>query len=710
MGREEKYMNNYDEKYFDAKANRRAGTTWLVLMVIVTVYYAVKAQEGAIRNNWFTIFTVFGWVQYIVGGLLLKIKGMHYSGYKWLMGVGYLIFYAIIAWTALDEISYIFILPLISILILYKNPKLIRIMMWLTMFVLITSNLYKGRVKGMMEFVSSIDGALQFAIVLCCYACTNMAIKHLVESDGALTGSIQGNLERVVRTVEQVKDASNSIVDGVTVVRELADENKEGANNVVKGMRELADNNGILSDKTMSSMEMTSVIDTQVQNVSELMEKVVGLIEASVEHANISSEELVEVVDTTNKMANLSAEVEKVLAEFKEEFENVKSETGTIEGITSKTNLLALNASIEAARAGEAGKGFAVVAEEIRELSTGTQASSGRIMTALGHLEETSQKMMESIAETIELIQVNMDKVSNVNKSVTDITNDAVSLGDNIKVVDDAVKEVEVSNRTLVDNMKQVCEVMEVMTGSINDAEETTKTMLSKYEESARSAISIENVVGHLMEELGVGGFMGVQDVKEGMKIAVAFKNVAGNKAAEYIGEVVNRDENDVFVSIDDKGKDIVGKDALCQLRIVVDNVLYSWEEIAIYATRPGEKGNYRLAIENNPQVFNRRKYPRMPLNNTCGIRIKATDRTYSGKMVNISANGFAFAVRDEMFADAKGKDVILSVDDFDILDGKALEGCVIRSSNNDGEYIVGCRMPADSNEIKEYVSRNYCE
>ena len=703
-------MENYDEKYFLAKANRRAGTTWLTLMLIVTVYYAVKMSEGAVGTNWFIMFSAVGWAEYIFGGLMLKIKGMDNPNYKWILGLGYLTFFAVIAWTSMDEISYVFILPLISILILYKNPKLIRIMMWATMFVLITSNLYKGWVKDMMEFVSSIDCALQFAIVLCCYSCTNMAIKHLVESDGALTGSIEGNLRRVVQTVEKVKVASNQVVDGVTVVRELADENRMGAENVVGDMQELSNDNGVLNDRTMSSMEMTNVIDTQVSNVAGLMEQVVTLIGASVEHANISSEELAEVVETTNKMAELSAEVEKVLGEFKEEFENVKEETGTIEGITSQTNLLALNASIEAARAGEAGRGFAVVADEIRNLSNGTQNSSARIMSALAHLEETSEKMMESIAETIKLIQVNIEKVSNVDRSVTDITNDATALGANIKIVDSAVKEVEVSNKTLTDNMQQVCGLMEIMTERIGRAEQTTKEMLSKYEESAKSAGNIETVVGHLMEELGVGGFMGVQDVRTGMKIAVVLKDERSGKK-EFMGEVKECEEKNVYVILEDGGRDIVDtKHAACQLRIVVDNVLYNWDDVQISLAKNNKNGKYELVVESNPQVFNRRKYPRAPLSNSCSIKLKDGDKTYFGRMVNISANGFAFACKETSLNDAKGKDVIVEVKDFAVVKDGVLEGCIIRSSNNDGEYIIGCRMPRDSEEIKEYVRKNFSE
>ena len=693
-------MNTYDEKYFKSKANRRAGTTWLTLIIIVTIFYAAKIGEGALTMNRFIILTAVGWGEYILAGITLKVKGMDYDNYKWMLGLGYLTYYGFITWMTLDEASYIFVLPLISIIILYKDPKLIKVMMWSTLFILITSNLYKGWAKDMMEFVSSVDCAVQFAVVLCCFACTNMAIKHLVESDGALTSSIQENLDRVVQTVEKVKVASNEVVDGVTVVRELADENRVGAENIVSDMRALSSDNDSLNDKTMSSTNMTNAIETQMTNVAEMIKHVVVLIDASIEHANMSSEDLAEVVETTGKMADLSAE-----------FENVKKETGTIEGITAQTNLLALNASIEAARAGEAGKGFAVVADEIRELSNGTKTSSDRIMGALSHLEETSEKMLEAISETVGLIQINMDKVANVERSVTNITGDAKELGSNIKDVDTAVKEVESSNRTLADNMQQVCTLMEVMTERIDRAEYTTNEMLSKYDESAKSAENIETVVGNLMEELGLGGFMGIQDVQPGMKIAVEYSSTMRKK--EYIGEVISCKESDIYVKLKDVGSGLVDKKAkheTCKLRIVVDNVLYFWEDVNIFASDNVEGAEYKLTVRNNPKVFNRRKYPRMPLANSCIIRTKDDEQTYYGRMVNISANGFAFVCKDSIFADAKGKKLTVDIVDFSVLGNENLEGRIIRSSNNDGEYIVGCRMPEDNDEIREYISKNYSE
>ena len=262
---------------------------------------------------------------------------------------------------------------------------------------------------------------------------------------------------------------------------------------------------------------MTTQINNQVENVASLINEVVQLVSESVEHTDTSSKELADVVESTKTMAELSGEVDNILREFQQEFSKVKTETGTIGEINSQTNLLALNASIEAARAGEAGKGFAVVADEIRNLSTETEESSDRIMTALGHLENTSNRMLKSITTILELIQTTQTKVVQVNDSVSGIAKDSTQIGEHIGVVDSAMQEVESSNRNMVDNMHEIENVMKDITDCIGNADESTKIMLSKYEESARNVDKIENVVGAMMEKLGVGGFMGVQDIKQGM-------------------------------------------------------------------------------------------------------------------------------------------------------------------------------------------------
>ena len=76
-------------------------------------------------------------------------------------------------------------------------------------------------------------------------------------------------------------------------------------------------------------------------------------------------------------------------------------------------------------------------------------------------------------------------------------------------------------------------------------------------------------------------------------------------------------------------------------LQVVVDNQVYNWDEVQISVRRDGK---YKVLVEGNPVVINRRKYRRMPLTHACDISSEMSGKTYEGKMVNISANGFAFS------------------------------------------------------------------
>ena len=432
--------------------------------------------------------------------------------------------------------------------------------------------------------------------------------------------------------------------------------------------------------------------------MAEMVEHIVGISQKSSAHAQESSAELAEMLQSTQEMAKLSSEVEAVLRDFGAQFIRVKDETGKIDSISSQTNLLALNASIEAARAGEHGRGFAVVAEEIRNLSLGTQESSGSIMEALDLLEQTSEKMTKSVTEILGLITQTLEAMQHVTESVNVIAEDSQTLGKEIHVVDEAMKSVETSNQNMVNNMRQVTEIMDQMRASVTDSENTTVVMMNKYEETAINIGKIEGTVGHLVEELGEGGFMNVKDVQEGMLATV--KNAEGGK---FETEVVEVKEHGIVLKNQTGLAQFLAnhKHQKYEVDVVVENALYIWQDVAISET---DDKNYEVAIETTPKVMNRRKHPRLNMDNTCEITLG--DKKIPGHMANISAGGYAFVCRDAELKTSIGRQVGLKIDDFDVVEGKVLQAVVIRCTDNRGEYIVGCRMLEDNEKIQEYVAK----
>ena len=80
------------------------------------------------------------------------------------------------------------------------------------------------------------------------------------------------------------------------------------------------------------------------------------------------------------------------------------------------------------------------------------------------------------------------------------------------------------------------------------------------------------------------------------------------------------------------------------------------------------------------------------------------------GNMVNISAGGFAFASREARFKDAKGESLQIKIANCPITTATQLQGTVIRVTDNEGQYIVGCRLMEERDDIMRYVAENYVE
>ena len=486
---------------FDVSANKKANLIWWILSIIFVVSYLVEVIKGNRTIEYYIIFLLLDIGPLICGNIVLKVKGYGTPIFKEVIFVGFGITYSFALLTTVSAMTFVYILPLSSMLILYKDKKYITRVGVAALIVSVIS-IVKRIMTGHTSSVEIVGYEIHFICILLCFVGYYTSISHLVTVDDTIMQNLKQNLDTTVQTISKVRGASGKIVDGMTVVSDLNSDNIEGANHVVDTMTGLANNNEILYHKTKSTEDMTKSINLQVQNMGTLISQMVNLIEKSSTQAGTSKSELEHVVSITKEMSVLSLEVEKAINEFNQVFGQVKNEVGTIKGITSQTNLLALNASIEAARAGEAGKGFAVVAEEIRQLSNNTKESSSSIYNSLESLGQTSSKVIDSINKLAESIETSLIKVNEANTSVIEISEDSKSLGENIEIINQAMKEVALSNESMVENMHDFTTVMSEATSKVQDAESVAKEMLSKYEQTSVNIKDIESVVNDLVKDL----------------------------------------------------------------------------------------------------------------------------------------------------------------------------------------------------------------
>ncbi len=227
-------------------------------------------------------------------------------------------------------------------------------------------------------------------------------------------------------------------------------------------------------DNTASLIEqLTSRIISVCDNAEEALESS-GKAKST---ANQGLQRFQELVDDMKQVRNHAAARERKLQALGQHTKEIESIVQTIGTLSSRTDLLALNASIESVRAGEHGRGFAVVAEEVRALA---EQSAQAVLDITRRIEmiqlETHQSIAVASGEHDQMHGV-IKRVTETLESLQDIVDAASSSTDGLNEISSSTTQQLQLTREIIDALERSTETCRKNRSRAEGANWTAKTL-----------------------------------------------------------------------------------------------------------------------------------------------------------------------------------------------------------------------------------------
>ncbi|CAK8722132.1 Methyl-accepting chemotaxis protein [Candidatus Electrothrix aarhusensis] len=279
-------------------------------------------------------------------------------------------------------------------------------------------------------------------------------IQGLIESRQKEHDELQDSIIRLLEEITELADGDLSIRATVTedVIGTLADSLNlmlEELGTAFVRIKQSAEQVGSTANiLSASTGELAGQNNNQASMINEAVQEInllTGAIREAADQANqsasfsressqVATEGAKAVRETSQAMEAIRGNVQNTARSIKrlgESSQEISDFARTINEISDRTSILALNASIQAAAAGEEGRGFAVVAEEIQRLAERAAVSTRQIETLikniLGEITEAGVSMDSSIQEVVQGTTLSQNALARLDE-ITERSNEVFEL------------------------------------------------------------------------------------------------------------------------------------------------------------------------------------------------------------------------------------------------------------------------------------------
>jgi methyl-accepting chemotaxis protein len=233
---------------------------------------------------------------------------------------------------------------------------------------------------------------------------------------GKIFGSVRRAAEGIQETGQRLCDACARTNAALSGIRANIDESRAALESQAAAEgRTREEARLILDDIGKLEREIAAQADS-INAASAAVEEMVGSIQSVAANAEKISSEMADLDRSTGEGKERLAAAIEAITEVSSHSDDLEAANATIAEISSRTDLLAMNAAIEAAHAGEAGKGFAVVADEIRALAENARVQSEEIGARIGAIHAAIRAAADSSREAGEAFDGVLGRVATVSR------------------------------------------------------------------------------------------------------------------------------------------------------------------------------------------------------------------------------------------------------------------------------------------------------
>lgn len=311
---------------------------------------------------------------------------------------------------------------------------------------------------------------------------SNDEVGRLANGFNDMMGSLKGILEISKETIDNIKESSE-------ILKEITDEVVNGAGQVKEEMQHISDNVEMQSQSVSDGRTKLNLFQRQIEQFHDQFQDMRGIV-GKVNARLADSEGItMELERSTDKSMDDMRRLQVGIEVLEDKSHHITDIISTITQISSKTNLLALNASIEAARAGEAGKGFVVVANQIRTLAEQTKDATENIRQLIVEIQSQIDLTVSEIETVAEFFAQNSKIADRVRTSFGEIAGSIADMDDR--------------NHVLYGGLQEFVTAKENITGAFRSIDDGAGSCLTYSEQAMQNSARQIKAVSQLEEFAG---------------------------------------------------------------------------------------------------------------------------------------------------------------------------------------------------------------